>query len=161
MPNAPEERREGPVPLLPAHPLGPERPHRHVRDRPDAVIAEAVFCHLLRQFTANQRHPMGYYLALQGHEPDAALLRRLQALAPGVQPRSHCRVSTRTGVTDRATGAAGVILEVTSMSWRHAAAVEVVGGYYTTPWHAAALWYHVEYDGARWIVTAARELWRV
>jgi hypothetical protein len=161
MPNTPEKRREGAVPLPPSRPSSAGSNRARPYERLDAVIAEAVFGYHLQRLLADQPSPLRYYLALCGRDPDEALLRRLQTIAAGVEPRSQCRVSARTGVTDRATGAAGVILEVTSLSWIHVAAVEVVGGYYVTPWHAAALRYRVEWTREQWVVTAAGELWRV
>jgi hypothetical protein len=98
------------------------------------------------------------YLALCGRDPDEALLRQLRTVAAGVEPRSRCRVSARAGVTDCVTGAAGVILEVTRLAWIDAAAGEVVGGYYITPWRATALRYRVQCTGERWVVTATSEL---
>jgi hypothetical protein len=64
-------------------------------------------------------------------------------------------------VVDRATGARGRIVQVARLAWVHAAAVDVVGGYYITHRHAAGLRYHVEHDGHHWAVTAAHLLWRV
>jgi hypothetical protein len=160
MPHAWEVMREEPT-LLPSSPTIPARPHRRPRDRSNAAIAEAVCRHLLHQLAADAPPPLRHYLALRGGDPDATVLRRLQTVMPEMAPRSRCRVSARTGVTDRATGAAGVILEVTSVAWRHAGAVEVIGGYYATPWHAAAFRYRVEAAGVRWAVTMTRELWRV
>jgi hypothetical protein len=102
-----------------------------------------------------------YYLALQGRDPDEALLHRLRALTPWVQPLSQCRVTARDGVTDRETGAGGVIMQVARLSWVHGAAVDVVGGYYLTHRHAAGLRYHVEHQGHAWAVTTVHLLWRV
>jgi hypothetical protein len=59
------------------------------------------------------------------------------------------------------TGARGVIVQVTRLTWVHAAAVDVVGGYYIGPLHAAGLRYRVEFNRRRWIVTTAHLLWRV
>jgi hypothetical protein len=70
-------------------------------------------------------------------------------------------VTARDGVLDRATGARGVIVQVARFAWVHAAAVEVVGGYYITHRHAASFRYHVEPDGQQWAVTAVHLLWRV
>jgi hypothetical protein len=125
------------------------------------VIVEAVCRDLLQQLAADRSHPRRYYLALRGDDPDAALLRRVRALAPGVEPRSRCRVSARAGVVDHATGDPGVILEMSQVSWRHATAAEILAGYYATPWRAAAFRYRVAYDGVQWSITTARELWRV
>jgi hypothetical protein len=89
------------------------------------------------------------------------LLRRLSALTPVIHPLSHCRVTARNGVLDRATGARGVILQVARLAWVHAAAADVVGGYYITHRHAAAFRYGVELEGPCWAVTTAALLWRV
>ena len=40
-----------------------------------------------------------------------------------------------------------MILQVARVAWVHAAAVEVVGGYYLTHQHAASFRYHVESGG--------------
>jgi hypothetical protein len=45
------------------------------------------------------------------------------------QPLSRGRVSARDGVVDRMTGARGVSLQVTRLTWVHASAVDVLGGY--------------------------------
>src|SRR5919201_3425973 len=79
----------------------------------------------------------------------------------GVQPLSHCRVPARDGVVDRISGACGVIVQVTRLTWVHAAAADVVGGYDLTPRHAASFRDHVEHDGRNWAVTAAQLLWQV
>ena len=70
-----------------------------------------------------------------------------------VQPLSQCRVTAREGVVDRVTGARGVILQVARLTWVHAAAVDVVGGYYLTHRQAAGFRYRVESAGQRWAVT--------
>jgi hypothetical protein len=100
-------------------------------------------------------------VARQGRDPRGAMLGRLRRLAPGVQPFSQCRVSGRDGVVDRTTGARGVILQVARCTWRHATAVDVVGGYYLTHRHAASFRYHLEHHDGRWAVTGAYLLWRV
>ena len=138
-----------------AGPPGPSRPAL------EAAVCEAVFRYQLQQPPADPPQPPRYYLALRGRDPDAALLRRLGAVTPGVQPFSHCRVTAREGVVDRATGARGVIVQVARLAWVHAAAVDVVGGYYLTHRQAASFRYQVEPDGPRWVVTAAHLLWRV
>jgi hypothetical protein len=69
-------------------------------------------------------------------------------------------VTAREGVVDRTTGARGVIVQVARLAWIHAAAVDVVGGYYVSHRHAAGLRYRVEHDGQRWAVTTAALLWR-
>jgi hypothetical protein len=145
--SAPRGRRAGP--LGPAH------------EGLEAAVCEAVFRHQLQQPLADAPHPPRYYVALRGRDPDEALLRRLAALTPGVRPFSHCRVTARDGVLDRATGARGVIVQVARVAWVHAAAVEVVGGYYLTHRQAASFRYRVEPDGPQWAVTAAHLLWRV
>jgi hypothetical protein len=115
----------------------------------------------LQQPVADAPQPPHYYLARQGRDPEAALLHRLQRFWPQAHPFSHCRVTARDGVVDRATGARGVILQVARLVWVHAAAVEVVGGYYCTHRHAAGFRYHVMHDRGPWAVTAAHLLWRV
>jgi hypothetical protein len=124
------------------------------------AVCEAVFCYQLQQPLTDAPRPLGYYLARQGRDPDDVCLRRLSILAPGVQPLSRCRVSARDGVVDRGTGARGVIMQVTRLTWVHAAAVDVVGGYYLTHRQAAGLRYHVAHDGHHWAVTAVHLLWR-
>jgi hypothetical protein len=104
------------------------RPPRPPDDSLEEAICEAVFRYQLRQPLADAPQPLGYYLARLGRDPDDACLRRLRALAPGVQPLSRCRVSARDGVVDRVTGGRGVIVQVTRLTWVHAAAVDVVGG---------------------------------
>jgi hypothetical protein len=143
------------------HPCRSVRRHGHPSGPLNAVIVEAVCRDLLQQLVADGPSPQRYYLALRGGDPQAALLRRVRALAPGVQPRSQCRVSARSGVVDHATGEPGAILEVSQVSWRSASAAESLAGYFATPWHAAAFRYRVAYDGVQWSITAARELWRV
>jgi hypothetical protein len=69
-------------------------------------------------------------------------------------------VTARDGVIDRATGARGVIVQVARLTWVHAAAVDVVGGYYITHRHAAGLCYGVEPHGRHWTVTTVHLLWR-
>jgi hypothetical protein len=136
---------------------GHEAPDAHL----EAAIYEAVFRYQLRQPLADAPRPLGYYLARLGRDPDDACLGRLRSLAPAVQPLSRCRVSVRDGVVDRVTGARGVIMQVTRLTWVHAAAVDVVGGYYLTHCQAAGLRYRVEYDGRDWAVTVVHLLWRV
>jgi hypothetical protein len=63
-------------------------------------------------------------------------------------------------VVDRVTGASGVIMQVTRLTWVHAAAVDVVGGYYLTHRQAAGLRYHLEHNGRDWAVTVVHLLWR-
>jgi hypothetical protein len=131
---------------------------------PDERLEEvyaAVFQYQLRQPLADAPHALGYYLARQGRDPSEALLARLRGLAPGVQPLSQCQVSGREGVVDRTTGARGVILQVARLSLRHAAAADVVGGYYLTHRQAASFRYRLERHDGRWAVTAAHLLWRV
>lgn len=122
---------------------------------------EAVFRYQLHQPLVDAPQTPRYYLALWGRDPDAALLRRLQALAPGVQPLSHCRVTAREGVIDRATGARGVIVQVARLAWVHVAAVDVVGGYYLTHQQAVSFRYHLDHDGHQWAVVIAHLLWWV
>jgi hypothetical protein len=131
------------------------------RASPDDAIYEAVFRYHLQQHATEQPHPILYYLSLRGRDPGEDLLRRVWTLASQVQPLSQCRVSARDGVTDRKTGARGLIVEVSSLRWLHVTAAEVVGGYYATPWQAAAIHYRVEPDGGQWAVTSTRVLWRV
>jgi hypothetical protein len=156
-----------------AHPWGegstPREPRRvgAARPRPPAptdlesIVCEAVFRYQLQQPLADAPQPLHYYMARQGRDPDAALLYRLQRFSPQIHPFSHCRVTARDAVVDRATGARGVILQVARLVWVHAAAVEVVGGYYCTHRHAAGFRYHVTHGGNQWAVTAAHLLWRV
>ena len=127
----------------------------------EAAVCEAVFRYQLQQPLSDVPQPLRYYLALRGRDPDAALLRRLQDLTPTIQPLSHCRVTAREGVCDRAAGARGVILQVARLAWVHAAAVEVVGGYYITHRHAASFRYGVASEGVHWAVTTVHLLWRV
>jgi hypothetical protein len=129
-------------------------------ERREAAVCEVVFRAQLQQPLVDAPPPLRYYLAQQGRDPDDALLHRLSAVVSEVHPLSHCRVSAREGVVDRATGVRGVILQVTRLAWLHAAAVDVVGGYYLTHRQAAGLRYHVEHDGRHWVVTAVHLLWR-
>jgi hypothetical protein len=126
----------------------------------DEVVCDAVFRYQLQQPLADAPHPPRYYVARQGRDPDDALLRRLRALGAEVQPLSQCRVTARSGVVDRATGARGVILQVARLAWVHAAAVDVVGGYYITHRHAAGFRYRVEHNAPHWAVTGVCLLWR-
>jgi hypothetical protein len=145
------------------------RPHRSALfttpTPPDArqeeAVCVAVFQYQLRQPLADAPPPLRYYLARQGRDPSGTLLGLLQRLAPGVQPFSQCRVSGRDGVVDRTTGARGVILQVTRLTWRHVTAADVVGGYYLTHRQAASFRYDLEHRDGRWAVTAAHLLWRV
>jgi hypothetical protein len=125
----------------------------------DDAVHETVFRYQLQQHAAAQLLPTRYYLALQGHNPGEDLLCRMRVLVSQVQPLSQCRVSARDGVIDRKTGTRGLIVEVRSLRWLHMAVVEVVGGYYATPWQAAAIRYGVEYDGGGWAVTRTQVLW--
>ena len=131
------------------------------RERLEVEACEAVFRYQLQQPLLDYPQVPRYYLALQGHDPDAALLRRLRELTPWVQPLSQCRVTAREGVTDRTTGARGVIVQVARLTWVHGAAADVVGGYYITHRHAAGLRYRVEHRGHDWAVTTVHLLWRV
>jgi hypothetical protein len=126
----------------------------------DEAVCDAVFRYQLQQPFADAPHPPRYYVARQGRDPDDALLCRLRALGAEVQPLSQCRVTAQVGVVDRATGACGVILQVARLAWVHAAAVDVVGGYYITHRHAAGFRYRVEHDGQHWAVTSVSLLWR-
>jgi hypothetical protein len=146
-PSAPEPRHAGL--------LGPSR------ERLEAAICETVFRYQLQQPLMDTPQPPRYYLALRGRDPDEALLRRLRDLPLTIQPLSHCRVTAREGVRDRTAGAHGVILQVVRVAWVHAAAVEVVGGYYITHRHAASFQYGVEFQGTHWAVTTVHLLWRV
>ena len=141
-------RGRGAVPRTPAH------------EPREAAVCEAVFRAQLRQPLVDQPRIPRYYLALQGHDPDEALLRRLRELTPWVQPLSQCRVTARDGVRDRVTGAGGVIVQVARLTWVHRAAADVVGGYYITHRHAAGLRYRVEPQGPHWAVTTIDVLWR-
>jgi hypothetical protein len=161
MPYRNEDLRDTSALLASPHPCRSVSRRGHPSGTLSAVIVEAVCRDLLQQLVADGPHPRRYYLALRGGDPPAALLRRVRALAPGVQPRSRCRVSARSGVIDHVTGDPGVILEVSQVLWRAATAAEILAGYFATPWHAAAFRYRVAYDGVQWSVTAARELWRV
>jgi hypothetical protein len=145
------------------------RPHRSARvktptppdERLEEAVCEAVFQYQLQQPLEDAPHPLRYYVARQGRDPREAVLGRLRRLTPGVQPFSQCRVSGRDGVVDRTTGARGVILQVARVTWPHATAADVVGGYYLTHRQAASFRYHLEPHDSRWAVTAAHLLWRV
>jgi hypothetical protein len=145
------------------------RPHRSARvktptppdERLEEAVCEAVFQYQLQQPLADAPHPLRYYVARQGRDPSGTVLGRLRRLTPGVQPFSQCRVSGRDGVVDRTTGARGVILQVARVTWPHATAVDVVGGYYLTHRQAASFRYHLEPHDGRWAVTVAHLLWRV
>jgi hypothetical protein len=130
------------------------------RERREAAVCEAVFRYQLQQPPVDHPQVLRYYLALQGHDPDEALLCRLRELTPWVQPLSQCRVTARDGVIDRATGTDGVIVQVARLTWVHGAAADVVGGYYITHRHAAGLRYRVEQHGRHWAVTTVHLLWR-
>src|SRR5262245_28132280 len=78
----------------------------------EAAVCEAVFRYQLQQPLVDQPRALRYYLALQGHDPDEALLRRLRMLTPWVQPLSQCRVTARDGVRDRVTGTGGAVVQV-------------------------------------------------
>jgi hypothetical protein len=135
-------------------------PRTPERERRETAVCEAVFRYQLQQPLVDQPRVLRYYLALRGRDPDEALLRRLRELTPRVQPLSQCRVTARDGVTDRTTGAGGVIVQVARLTWVHGAAADVVGGYYLTHRHAAGLRYRVEHQGHAWAVTTAYLLWR-
>jgi hypothetical protein len=142
-------------------PLGAARPRRPVPTPLQVAVCEAVFRYQLQQPLADTPQPAHYYLALQGQDPEVAVLHRLQRLGPAVHPFSRCRVTARDGVVDRVTGVQGVILQVARLVWVHAAAMDAVGGYYCTHRHAAGFRYHVAHDRGPWAVTAAHLLWRV
>jgi hypothetical protein len=137
------------------------RPPRPPDARLEEAVCDAVFRYQLQRPLADAPRPLGYYGAWQGREPDDACLGRLRAFASDVQPLSRCRVSARDGVVDRISGACGVIVQVSRLTWVHAAAADVVGGYDLTPRHAASFRDHVEHDGRHWAVTAARLLWQM
>ena len=153
------------LPPVEAHEAAPRRgrgavPRPPAREPLEAAVCEAVFRAQLRQPLVDQPRVPRYYLALQGHDPDEALLRRLRELTPWVQPLSQCRVTARAGVLDRVTGAGGVIVQVARLTWVHGAAADVVGGYYITHRHAAGLRYRIEQQGPDWAVTTIHLLWR-
>src|SRR5262245_19301115 len=153
------------LPPVEAHEAAPRRgrgavPRSPAREPLEAAVCEAVFRAQLRQPLVDQPRVPRYYLALHGHDPDEALLRRLRELTPWVQPLSQCRVTARDGVLDRVTGAGGVIVQVARLTWVHGAAADVVGGYYITHRHAAGLRYRVEPQGPDWAVTTIHLLWR-
>ena len=145
------------------------RPHGSARfTRPvlpdeclEEAVSTAVFQYQLQQPLVDAPHPLRYYVARYGRDPSRTLLGRLQRLAPRVQPFSQCRVSGRDGVVDRTTGARGVILQVARLTWRHATAADVVGGYYLTHQQAASFRYDLKPHDGRWAVTAAHLLWWV
>jgi len=145
------------------------RPHRSARvktpppldERLEEAVCEAVFQYQLQQPLADAPHPLRYYVARQGRDPSGTVLGRLRRRTPEVQPFSQCRVSGRDGVVDRTTGARGVILQVARVTWPHATAAGVVGGYYLTHRQAASFRYSLEPHDSRWAVTAAHLLWRV
>ena len=141
--------------------LGAARSRRPVLTPLEVAVGAAVFRYQLQQPVADAPQPAHYYLALQGRDPEAAVLRRLQRLGPGVHPFSRCRVTARDGVVDRVTGVQGMILQVARLVWVHGAAVEAIGGYYCTHRHAAGFRYHVAHARDPWAVTAAYLLWRV
>jgi hypothetical protein len=151
---------EAPEPRLQAFRVGLLTPLKRPDDRSDEAVCDAVFRHQLQQPLADAPHPPRCYVARYGRDPDDACLDRLRALVSGVQPLSQCRVTAREGVVDRTSGARGVIVQVARLAWLHAAAVDVVGGYYISHRHAAGLRYRVEHDGQRWAVTTAALLWR-
>jgi hypothetical protein len=161
MPNTPEEKREAPASFLPQRTTSSAKPRGQSSPTAGEAIYKAVFRAQLDQLMADQSHPSRYYLSLQGHDPSPAVMEQFRTLAPGVQPLSRCRVSAHNGVTDRKTGAAGLIVEVGRLHWLHETAVDVVGGCYETPWRATARRYRVEYDGERWVVTRASDLWKI
>jgi hypothetical protein len=150
-----------PAPPSQSRGSGRLRPLRGSEARRDEAVCEAVFRYQLQQPFVDQPWLSGYYLALRGRDPDAALLERLRDLTPAIHPLSQCRVTARDGVLDRHTGTRGVIVQVARLAWVHTAAVDVVGGYYITHRHAAAFRYDVEPEGPRWAVTTAFLLWRV
>jgi hypothetical protein len=129
--------------------------------RLEAVVCATVFRYQLQQLLVDPPPPLRYYIALRGRDPDDTLLSRLRDLTPRVYPLSHCRVTAREGVLDRATAARGVILQVARLSWVHAAAVDVTGGYYRTHRQAASFRYCVAFHGVHWAVTTVHLLWRV
>jgi hypothetical protein len=151
---------EAPEPRLQAFRCGLLNPLRLPDDRSEGTVCDAVFRHQLQQPLADAPHPPRHYVAWHGRDPDDACLGRLRALVSGVQPLSQCRVTARQGVVDRTTGARGVIVQVARIASIHAAAVDVVGGYYISHRHAAGFRYRVEHDGQRWAVTTAVLLWR-
>ena len=150
-PDPPAKGRGAPVP----QPRGP------MDARLAEAVCDAVFRYQLQQPLAEAPHPSRYYVAQQGRDPTDAVLGRLRALGATVQPLSQCRVTAREGVVDRATGARGIIVQVARLTWLHAAAVDVVGGYYLTHRQAAGFRYRVEPDARRWAVTTTSLLWRV
>jgi hypothetical protein len=152
-PDPPARGREAPEPQPPSGRSARVRPLRPSDARLDAAVCDAVFRYQLQQPLAEAPHPPRYYLAWPGHEADDARLGRLRALGSTVQPLSQCRVTAREGVVDRATGARGIIVQVARLTWLHAAAVDVVGGYYLTHRQAAGFRYRVESAGQRWAVT--------
>jgi hypothetical protein len=158
--HAHNEGREEPEPQRRHRGAGLVRPRASPHEHLEEAVGETVFAYQLHQPLVDLPQPPRYYLAWCGRDPGEGLLQRLRALTPWIQPLSHCRVTARDGVMDRATGARGIIVQVARLTWLHAAAVEVVGGYYITHRHAAGLRYGVESHGSRWAVTTTHLLWR-
>ena len=77
--------------------LGAARPRRPVPTPIEVAVCEVVFRYQLQQPLADAPQPSQYYFALQGRDPKAAVLHRLQRLGHAVHPFSHCRVTARDG----------------------------------------------------------------
>ena len=82
--------RETPAPRPPSRRSELVRPLRPSEERPDEAVCNAVFRYQLQQPLADAPQPPRYYVARQGRDPDDALLGRLRALVPAVQPLSQC-----------------------------------------------------------------------
>ena len=87
--------------------LGAAHPRRPVLTPLEVAVGEAVFRYQLQQPLADAPQPAHYYLALQGRDPEAAVLHRLQRLGPAVHPFSRCQVTARIPVPSHTLGALG------------------------------------------------------
>ena len=87
MPSRHEDLRDAPALFCSPHSYRSVSRRGHPSGPLNAVIVETVCRDLLQQSVADGLYPRRFYLALRGSDPQAALLRRVRALAPGVQPR--------------------------------------------------------------------------
>ena len=166
MPRRRQSDRQAGAREAPEHGAGPTAPHASRRPRPrtsawrrrSAKPSSSTNC---SSHSRTPRTPSAIMWRGRGGIPVRPCSAACGDWTPGVQPFSQCRVSGRDGVVDRTTGARGVILQVARVTWPHATAADVVGGYYLTHRQAASFRYHLELHDSRWAVTAAHLLWRV
>jgi hypothetical protein len=122
------------------------------------AIAEAIFLHQLQR-----RDARGCFLSIDGHDPDAELLRRVAEAAPGVRRVSEAKPAPNRYVFGGRDVPEGAILKVDARSfgrsWRSPGLVTAEGGYYSGPLAAAGYTYWLAWRFGRWVVVEERTNW--